>query len=720
MLLNKNCSYTSCRTARQESPNTMDLDTFLTARCYCDPDCKKFQDCCFDKSNTSYDTYTYDQTSLRWGCSHIPSQAKDVYMINSCPLHHTQFSNLCSGTVPNAEPYDYKQDIPVLSHHTGLWYQNFYCALCHEQQDNLVPVTLNFECTSNLTSDQVLQNGSYQPHELSWTLGQDKCKLKVGADFSNLTMENIEMRRCLPHISTCAYDWTHKTVEKLCYSYTHFVYGRVNGARQVYKNPHCALCNHARMKSLHCWSDDGVTGRPKAELSLITLLNLYWTIGDKNCRPPTHIYDPLHETCQPIAESCPENTVYNKGVCVGKHSNGTNATLGGTYLKTSCPVISLKSQEFTILNNSIQLALKTSHQVIPEGQYELTASGEAKVCYSAITSFPHVQDSLVSIICLSLSVICLALHNVIYCLLPKLQNLPARNLFSMSLSLFFAQLIFLTGLIPVLTVSPAVCVAIAVSIQYFFLSSFFWMNVLSFDVWKTFGGKTLSYGSRGNHWKYAIYAWGTPVLTICLSLFFEYVDIIPLQLRPNYAQLMTCWFGSQEGLLIFFVTPMFAVILMNVAFFGSTVYKLIKNDESRHFATNTNQRGSLTSGEKYKFRMTQRKSSCKTVQISHVTGKRDKIQFYLYLKLFVIMGLTWLSGIAAILFDLDFLRYIFVVFNGLQGVFIFLMFDFKCKIGGMLCGTLFSRCVTQSENSTKSNSTYRSNINSVDAKHSCL
>ncbi|XP_047120464.1 uncharacterized protein LOC124803324 [Schistocerca piceifrons] len=153
ILLNKTCAFTSCRSARQESPNDMDLDTFLTARCYCDPDCKKFQDCCYDISNTSY--YAYDQTSLHWSCSHIPSQAK------------------------------------------------------------------------------VLQNGTYQPRALSWTLGQDECKLKVGADYSNISLDNVVMRRCLPHVSTCALDWTNETVENLCYSYTHFVYGRVNGEKKL-------------------------------------------------------------------------------------------------------------------------------------------------------------------------------------------------------------------------------------------------------------------------------------------------------------------------------------------------------------------------------------------------------------------------------------------------------------------------------------------------------
>jgi hypothetical protein len=48
------------------------------------------------------------------------------------------------------------------------------------------------------------------------------------------------------------------------------------------------------------------------------------------------------------------------------------------------------------------------------------------------------------------------------------------------------------------------------------------------------------------------------------------------------------------------------------------------------------------------------------------------------------MGLTWILGFIATLARVTFLWYPFIVFNGLQGAFIFVMFDVKRKIAYML------------------------------------
>jgi hypothetical protein len=48
------------------------------------------------------------------------------------------------------------------------------------------------------------------------------------------------------------------------------------------------------------------------------------------------------------------------------------------------------------------------------------------------------------------------------------------------------------------------------------------------------------------------------------------------------------------------------------------------------------------------------------------------------------MGLTWIFGFIAAFARVQFLWYPFIVFNGLQGAFIFVMFDMKRKIGYML------------------------------------
>jgi hypothetical protein len=114
--------------------------------------------------------------------------------------------------------------------------------------------------------------------------------------------------------------------------------------------------------------------------------------------------------------------------------------------------------------------------------------------------------------CLSLSVICLILHVAIYCALPKLWNLPGKNLLSLSWALLFAQFIFLVGVNPVFEVPLGMCIGIAAVDYFCFLAAFFWMNVMSVDIWRTFSGSTFR-GSDGQrtHRKYAVYAWGASV-----------------------------------------------------------------------------------------------------------------------------------------------------------------------------------------------------------------
>jgi hypothetical protein len=124
--------------------------------------------------------------------------------------------------------------------------------------------------------------------------------------------------------------------------------------------------------------------------------------------------------------------------------------------------------------------------------------------------------------CLSVSVICLILHVGIYFALPKLSNLPGKNLLSLSWALLLAQFIFLVGVNPIFEVPLEVCIGIAVVEYFCFLAAFFWMNIMSVDIWRTFSGSTLR-GSDGlrTHRKYAVYAWGTSALLALTALIVD-------------------------------------------------------------------------------------------------------------------------------------------------------------------------------------------------------
>jgi hypothetical protein len=125
-------------------------------------------------------------------------------------------------------------------------------------------------------------------------------------------------------------------------------------------------------------------------------------------------------------------------------------------------------------------------------------------------------------LCLSISVFCLILHVGIYCALPKLSNLPGKNLLSLSWALLLAQFIFLVGVNPVFEVPLEVCIGIAVVDYFCFLAAFFWMNVMSVDIWRTFAGSIFrGSGGLGTHRKYAVYAWGTSALLVLAALIVD-------------------------------------------------------------------------------------------------------------------------------------------------------------------------------------------------------
>lgn len=107
---------------------------------------------------------------------------------------------------------------------------------------------------------------------------------------------------------------------------------------------------------------------------------------------------------------------------------------------------------------------------------------------------------------------------------------------------------------------------------------------------------------------------------------------VPEALRPAFAARPgICWFTSRRSLLLFFAAPVSLVMLLNAVFFTS---------------------------------------SALMIHTSSVT----RTDFRLYLRLAVLMGLTWSVGLLAGFLDTPALWVVFVVLNSLQGLFIFLAF----------------------------------------------
>ncbi|KAL1441602.1 hypothetical protein MTO96_008562 [Rhipicephalus appendiculatus] len=250
-----------------------------------------------------------------------------------------------------------------------------------------------------------------------------------------------------------------------------------------------------------------------------------------------------------------------------------------------------------------------------------TTENETMVNVTNVTSSEHepynVQNYL-TVICISLSLVCLFLKGVVYVFYRTSRT------FSSSFD-----------------VSKPVCMGFAVVLHYGFLSTFFWTSVLSFDIWKNVAAVRLTSSRHGGFLVYALVAWGGPlvVIALCLVLNWTVPDFV---LSPQYGR-FACWIGSLWSQLTFFLMPMVILLLLDIGFYVHIVVQ-IRNTAKRAAA--------------FDFK-----------------GGGEKSHMALFVKLAFIMGTTWLLGFVGAFVNVLALDIIVIILIGLQGVYLF--FGFK-------------------------------------------
>ena len=109
------------------------------------------------------------------------------------------------------------------------------------------------------------------------------------------------------------------------------------------------------------------------------------------------------------------------------------------------------------------------------------------------------------------------------------------------------------------------CSVIAIAMYFFYLSSFFWMMIIAYDVCKTLKMATTQLRvSSGSQWrKFALYstvAWGLPIAMVTIVTIFDHVESIPKDYKPGFANSDLCWFSNKMALLIYFAVPFAGMI----------------------------------------------------------------------------------------------------------------------------------------------------------------
>ncbi|XP_045594580.2 uncharacterized protein [Procambarus clarkii] len=703
--------------------------------CWCDDACQVYGDCCRDKAEADWGD-GHDENNGHYSCLAISTTGMTgLMMMDSCPPEYANqpVELLCTRKVP-PESYSYVLDMPVTSRLTNTTYVNYHCAICNNDAEDLHTWNVTIKCNTKqiakeYSMEEFMKKAQYQAGMRQWRhytyrSHEDQqrniphktfnCFFEI-SEFKNPTLfaENyggrlcpyprnrcdkkfVGKRQCIEQVRDCDPAWPNHLDRVKCHRYSHFLqYKDADGHVTVFKNPHCARCNFKNVSSNaltcvplqkynKCASKRGYSP-PPLPLCFSVLMDFSKDI----CNNVDELWDPIHLTCKKIY--CGGLYKLENGECV-RDSTAYRSLGNSTLLDQSCPKIMLSENEF-IPQNDGTVFVNASKKVYQKSEFEMFNKTKILICnahFQYIGGFTNIHE-LLTLIVLLISLTGLALHIVIYLLVPRYRNLPGKNLFSLSCCLFTTHFIFLTGMRA--TDNYGLCIFISATFHYFWLASFCWMNVMSVDVCRTFTSQLYrgSLDASRTYIFYSIYAWSIPALVVTLSFVFDHIDILP-DYKPRYATNI-CWISNRYGLALFFLLPVGAIILENTVLFFVTACEIYKQAKAAKYANTRSQ----SVKESHVLQETKQNGGKlqKHGVLKHMPqGRRrtkERVRLILYVKLGVIQGLSWVTGLVAAFADIPAFWYPFTIFNGLQGAFIFLGFDLKSKVGEAMWDVLFKK-----------------------------
>ncbi|PSN44235.1 hypothetical protein C0J52_04822 [Blattella germanica] len=651
--------------------------------CKCDQECAEYGDCC-------HDSEFFKSEQQVWGAS--PFSCKKInsypwYVVDSCP-EETVEKEECQN--PRNNFPNPLLDVPVTSSRTNKTYQNGHCAICNNDFDidDDILWDILFYCGEKkvisselrkefnrlhsravqemdaaperefvqLSMECVEYNENYTLWELNFQClyvlfetihGVHNHTLEHGTT-SNIVC-NVEVqspeevegkkRYCHPDlIGDCPNHWNDVDIREKCQAYQDVIIR----SYVIFRNPFC----------YYCWSKEEEEEEDEREKNVEEDnkeaeeedLHNYDTITEHS------VTTPLRESTHHISINLPEDyddtkdypvTILRKPIKqkheVSYRSEESFAVLlkpkgiGNSKCKTEERFDKIRRKCYSIPKNSPNKDFTTPSYV---EEFNDTSNKSEDITSSQIISENNNILSYMTNIGVSVSITCILLHLALFIATPRLRNLPAMNVASLSISLLLLYVCYITR-----QIIGIPCVVHAVIMHYCLLSTFAWTLATAFDVWTAIRKSVIKLqfhpGDRKKRFLvYSFLAWILPAFIVAVALVLHLVEV-QSDYQPGFED--DCWFNNDNALLVFVVAPLSVVMLFNIVFFSWTAWLI------------------------YSSRLENR-SSIYT-------------EFMLFVRLSLIMGLTWIVGLLGNFIDHVALWYLFVLLNSLQGFFIFMAFS---------------------------------------------
>ena len=353
------------------------------------------------------------------------------------------------------------------------------------------------------------------------------------------------------------------------------------------------------------------------------------------------------------------------------HIITTGEPLGTSKIDT-CVQIQLTPAEFLHNSTANTISIHNGTKILREGEFKLVDNTDVRVCKSdyeisraqlshGLTPF-HRAHNVFSYVVTMVSLLFLLLTLATYSMFPDLRTVPGKNIMSLCASLFVAQgsLQFSSFILTY----EVICVPFAVLTHYSWLATFCAMNVCSFHMYLLFYNKMISSPAtlkNLEHTKYyLLYTYLIPLFIVAVTLAVHYgISKGEFSGYGKYA----CSLSDIYTITCSFIVPAAIIFIANFTFFAMAFY-----------AIRTSPRVACT--------------------------KRDQREFYIYLKLCALTGISWPLQIIDGMLPLTAFSFVAVFINALQGFYIFISYVCNARVYRLYNRLLTGKGVTYMEEDT--------------------
>ncbi len=649
----------SCTNSSNYSPSIYDDELFIQSRnCFCDSVCEQYGDCCDKHSKSSINRYQcVDFLLPTINNKSTPFNRLSVWMRTEClPIYYgSQVFNQCQNFHNQSFDDNPILFIPVTSLQTNITYRNYYCAYCNNDiNENIQFWEYKPFCYGDGSEKSYLTlNDDDQVQYYIHNLTKNCLKTILYPHERGNSKPSVFIRPCKQSLPPTCPVGTSIDLAQNCSSFG-TAYRYIPNSNLAYRNPYCAECNSQNSTDeITCLDPALRSSIPPITLIRIhplsilfdpTLLKRYLNNNtipqiiysiEYNCTKPNELYNLYEKKCSPISNTNQELVISMKCSYPMQTLIQLNETIiydnGSLDLHLNNHSIFLTIDDYVILSD--QRILFCADQWINSNQSSLMAP-----------SFPFYRDIL-SIICTSISLVCLLLFVIVFCMISSLHNLPGKCLLLLSISLFIGQFTFIS--ISNLTTINSICIISAILIHYFYLSSFIWLLIISINIHSTFNHQILPQDKlKKKNFRLIIYniiVWSSTGLIILIACLIQ-LFIPQSDFSPGYG-LIYCSISKVHAMIIFFLVPIGGILFIVTILFIKTLLTIYRSH-----------------------------NIAKLANTSSTSNMKDKNLVFVYARLASLMGIQWILLIAALVIRQTWIWIMFEIINSLPGLFICLGF----------------------------------------------